>query len=280
MSIGSASSTAVQPCRGEEIIVTNLSETPSQAEDLPILSGLDTSVAYRDLVLSLMKQYPSDEAMERAVGGEFEAFGILERELLIQYGLHRKGYLIDVGCGSGRLAKALVGYLEGKYLGIDIIPELVNYARDLCKRPDWRFEVTDGLTIPEQDNAADMVCFFSVFTHLRHESSYLYLREARRVLKAGGKVVFSFVEYSLPTHWKFFETNVSNLNASQPFMYFISRDAIAAWSSHLGYNVEAIHDGDKPHIPIPHPIVTEKGIRMETMANFRQSVCVLTVPNK
>jgi SAM-dependent methyltransferase len=255
--------------------VANFSDTPSQADDHPTLSGLDTAAAYRDFVRNLMNQYPLDEAMQRAIGGEFESFGVLERELLIQYGLHRKGYLIDVGCGAGRLAKALVGYLEGKYLGVDVIPELVDYARSLCSPQNWRFEVTDGATIPEQDNAADMVCFFSVFTHLRHEHSYLYLREARRVLKVGGKVVFSFLDFSVPSHWLVFEENVSKLDASQPSDNFIGRDAIAAWSSHLGYKIEAIHDGDKPHSPIPASIWTEQGIVMEGMGNLGQSVCVL-----
>jgi trans-aconitate methyltransferase len=51
--------------------------------------------------------------MEMAVGGQFEAFGILMRELLIQTGLERDGYVIDVGCGSGRLAKPLSQYLSG-----------------------------------------------------------------------------------------------------------------------------------------------------------------------
>ncbi len=68
-------------------------------------------------------------AMEQAIGGEFEAFGILERELLIQHGLQPDAYVIDVGCGSGRLAKPLSTFLRGRYLGIDVVPGFVDYAR-------------------------------------------------------------------------------------------------------------------------------------------------------
>src|SRR2546425_10795787 len=98
--------------------------------------------------------------MKSAVGGEFEAIGILQRELLIQFGLKKNGYVIDVGCGSGRLAKPLSEYLSGGYLGIDIVPELVGYARSIVHRPDWRFEVAKGLSIPEEDGKADIVCLF------------------------------------------------------------------------------------------------------------------------
>jgi ubiquinone/menaquinone biosynthesis C-methylase UbiE len=249
-------------------------ETPSEPDDLLDLSRINFRAVYRDWVRSLMERYPLDEAMRQAVGGEFESFGILQRELLVQYGLKRDGYLIDVGCGSGRLASALVEYLKGKYLGIDLVPELLDYARSLCNRADWRFEVGEGLTIPEEDGAADIVSFFSVLTHLLHEHSYLYLEEARRVLRPGGRVVFTFLDFAVPNHWAVFETSLANLGA-QPLSQFVSRDGIAAWASHLDFDIEAIHDGDKPHIPLPHPVTTDQGIVMEGMGNLGQSVCVL-----
>src|SRR5439155_15208886 len=166
--------------------------TPSAVHERTISTGslharqsmtkLDIRSAYRKYVKTLGQRHTRDRAMQIAIGGEFEAFGILERDLLVQYGLQPAGHVIDVGCGSGRLAKPLSEYLRGPYLGIDIVPDLVDYARDLVGRPDWRFEVASGLEIPERDGRADIVCFFSVFTHLLHEQSYAYLKESRRVL--------------------------------------------------------------------------------------------------
>ena len=44
-----------------------------------------------------------------------------------------------------------------------------------------------------------MVCAFSVFTHIEHEDSYLYLEEALRIVRPGGRFVFSCVPIN--TSW-------------------------------------------------------------------------------
>jgi SAM-dependent methyltransferase len=219
-----------------------------------------------------------EEALQKAVGGDFELLGVLERELLIQHGLQPGHSLVDVGCGSGRLTKALSGYLTGDYLGIDVMPELLSHARTYAARPSWRFEAAEGLSIPERDGRAELVCFFSVLTHLYHEQSYVYLREARRVLKPGGKIVFSFIEFGLPSHWTWFEMAINEIGKALPPNVFIGRDAITAWASQLGLTIEAIHDGNKPVIRVPEPIQLEKGVTVQGHAALGQSACVLVKP--
>jgi SAM-dependent methyltransferase len=242
------------------------------------MDKLDIRSTYRRYVQKLGRRHTHGRAMEVAIGGEFEAFGIIEREILIQYGLQPDGYVVDVGCGSGRLAKPLSEYLRGPYLGIDIVPDLIAYAKNLVKRDDWRFEVAEGFRISERDNRADVVCFFSVFTHLLHEQSFAYLKEARRVLKPGGRIVFSFLEFAMPNHWAVFETNVADIDGKHHLNMFFGRDAIAAWAAHLGLEVVAIHDGDKPHVPLPHPVTLDDGTVMSGHGNLGQSVCVLGKP--
>jgi len=231
-------------------------------------------------VSAYTKQFPLDQAMSLAVGGEFEATGTLERQLLIQHGLRPDDYVIDVGCGSGRLAKTLADYLRGKYLGIDVVEDLIEYARTIVGRPEWRFELVQGFRIPEQDGQADVVCFFSVFTHLLHEHSYLYLQEAKRVLKPGGRVVLSFLQFANPVHWAVFEQSVRAASAPSTLVQFMSRDGIEAWASHLGLRIEAIEDGDKPTIVLPAPIVMESGEVLRERGAFGQSVCVMSVPEE
>ena len=49
--------------------------------------------------------YSLEDAARLMVGGEFDAIGLVTRELLIHHGLRKDHYVIDVGCGSGRAAK-------------------------------------------------------------------------------------------------------------------------------------------------------------------------------
>lgn len=240
------------------------------------VNKLDFQTTYTLLVNSLKREHGTDRAMKLAVGGEFEAVGLLELETLKYLGLTADAYLIDVGCGSGRLAKPLSHYLTGRYLGIDIVPELVGHARQIVGRPDWRFEVAEGLSIPEKDEVADFVCFFSVFTHLLHEQTYVYLREAKRVLKPGGTIVFSFLDFTVPHHWDIFELNIRDLGVnSHPLNMFISKDAIRSWAEHLELQVQTIKDGNEPFVPLPEPIVFESGSVVEKVGTIGQSVCVV-----
>src|SRR4029450_3861405 len=75
-------------------------------------------------------------------------------------------------------------------------PDLVDHARQLAGRADWRFETVREIGIPERDAAADFVCFFSVFTHLDPADCYRYLAEASRVARPGGPLAFSFLEFA------------------------------------------------------------------------------------
>ena len=233
-------------------------------------SFADHAARYRRFVGNLAGS--SAQAMSIAVGGQYEPFGFLMREILTGAGLRDSGYLIDVGCGSGRLAHVLS---VERYLGTDVVPELLAHARACCSNPAWRFELVNDTAIPESAGAADMVCFFSVFTHLLHEDSFRYLREAHRVLKPEGKVVFSFLEFKIPSHWGVFARMIEHREECQIHNQFISRDAIASWCGHLGFSIEATYDGDTPHIPLDRPLTLDDGRVVEGMASLGQSVCIL-----
>jgi ubiquinone/menaquinone biosynthesis C-methylase UbiE len=217
--------------------------------------------------------------MQQAIGGDFEPIGLMERDLLIWQGLQPDGFVIDVGCGSGRLAAPLSPYLQGDYVGTDVVPDLLDYARQQVGRPDWRFELADGLSIPASDGSADVVCFFSVFTHLRHEESYCYLQEAKRVLRRHGRIVFSFLEFSIASHWNVFEGNVAGVHSDQPLNQFMSRDGIESWARHLDLRMVDVFDGDKPFIPLTQPVELEDGQRFEKLGMMGQSVAVLGLPD-
>ena len=236
-------------------------------------------ISYPEHIERLKRDLCYDQAMQAAVGEHFDPVGEILRAFLVQSGLLPHHYVIDVGCGAGRLAKHLSAYLTGPYLGTDIVPDLVDYARWLVSRADWRFESVRDAIIPEQDGRADFVCFFSVFTHLAHAESFRYLVEAARVARPGGRIVFSFLEFAVVRHWTFFETALDPVRAeSQPAIVFMSRDAIDAWVAHLPVSIEAIHAGDEAHIALPRPVEFPNGPRFERSARLGpigQSVCIL-----
>jgi len=204
--------------------------------------------------------------MAEAVGGFFDELGQLMLKIVVEAGLKPEHYLIDVGCGSGRLTKPAGSYLTGRYLGTDVVPALLDNARKYGK-PGWRFEAASAIAIPEQDSAADVVCFFSVLTHLLHEDSFRYLRDAKRVLKPGGRIVFSFLEFRVFATRTVFRQMVERRDSGRERVVdqFFSRDAIEAWADELDLDVAKIVGGDENQI-------AEDGSGVYSLG---QSVCVL-----
>lgn len=157
---------------------------------------------YNGFVRRLIATEPDYEtAMARAVGGgSYDETGMCGRRLLETLGLQDAQYVIDIGTGSGRLANALKDLPKLRYLGTDVVADLLEFAQRKCRRDDWSFELVDRIAIPEADEVADFVVFLSVFTHLKEKESYTYLQEAKRVLKKNGTIVVSFLEPHIGMH--------------------------------------------------------------------------------
>ena len=81
------------------------------------------------------------------------------------------------------------------------------YPNTTC-RVTLQRQLKDQFDLP--DNAADMLCAFSVFTHMEHEDTYRYLVNARRVIKPGGRLVFSCLPMSLPDAQQLFALEAGN----------------------------------------------------------------------
>jgi SAM-dependent methyltransferase len=203
---------------------------------------------YRSLVDRLLASIPRDEAMIAAVGGN-DKFGDLEFALLDRFGLAENGYLIDVGCGSGRLTRRAAKVPQLKYLGTDINQKLLQYANETAGRPDFRFQEVDSTLIPEGDGVADMVVFFSVGTHMLNEEFFIYLQEACRVLKPKGRIIFSFLDFQAPSPRGVFEGMVRTLRDGKALPHlnvYIGRSDIPVWADMLGMDLIALLPGDAP----------------------------------
>jgi ubiquinone/menaquinone biosynthesis C-methylase UbiE len=195
---------------------------------------------YRRLLRKMLHRDRNyDAVMSNIVGGgDYEFMGTRQRDFLLSIGLESSDYLIDVGCGSGRLSFALRDMPSLRYLGTDLLPELIEYAVAKCERRDWQFHVVEGLAIPEQNNQADMIAFFSVFTHLRPRESFNYLCDAERVVKPGGRIVVSYLDRaishhrSVAGHWV--SQLVRRLRGFGTRNILLDRGDLDGWGRHLG----------------------------------------------
>ncbi len=142
---------------------------------------------------------------------DFEAVGAFWRDLLVDHhGLQRDADVLDIGCGIGRNALALVPHLrEGSYEGFDVVPQFIAWCRKRItpRYPNFRFRLADvrnrqynrsGSTparefeFPYPDEAFDLAFAASVFTHMPPDEIRRYLEESFRVLRPGGTLIGTF----------------------------------------------------------------------------------------
>lgn len=190
---------------------------------------------YRRLVARISAREPNlDQALRVAVGDPDDVHGHMELEVLLLAGLKPDHTVIDVGCGCGQLAVALNEFLslDGGYLGTDVVPEFLAFAEEQS-RPEFRFALVHDLTIPAPDRSADIVCLFSVLTHLHQGESFKLLREAARKLKPGGKIVATYLEFGVPEHWPHFMHLVDQTDPAHLTSY-IESSTFPVWAEHLG----------------------------------------------
>jgi ubiquinone/menaquinone biosynthesis C-methylase UbiE len=101
--------------------------------------------------------------------------------------------VLDVGCGTGTLAiaaKRRVG-ARGDVHGIDASPEMIARAQTKAKRAaaDVTFEIASAESLPFPDARFDVVLSTVMLHHLRRAAREQCMREIRRVLVPGGRVL-------------------------------------------------------------------------------------------
>lgn len=228
---------------------------------------------------ALYEAHARVHSAEDSVGGAFDEVGRLELEVLKREGLKPTDTLVDLGCGAGRLAAHVIPFLKGgRYVGIDIsesmLEEAENLVRERVPNPpcevEWAKQTTPDY--PLEEASVDIVCAFSVFTHMEHEDNYRYLKEALRIVRPGGMFVFSCLPMdlglaktvflgsaavSLQTRWE----EVRNITTSVDFMSEVARLS--------GWEVARWRSGEEADIELPG----EEGLHA-----MGQSVCVLRAP--
>lgn len=145
-------------------------------------------------------------------GGDFKAIGNEFLRYFIDLGgLKPDEKVLDVGCGIGRMAVPLTGYLKdgGSYEGLDIAADGIRWCRKniTTRFPNFLFQLTDIFNksynpagkykaaeyrFPYQDETFDFIFLTSVFTHILRLDMENYVSEINRVLKKGGRCLITF----------------------------------------------------------------------------------------
>jgi SAM-dependent methyltransferase len=135
-------------------------------------------------------------------GENWDQHGDLQRDFLLSQGLKPEHWLLDIGCGTGRLARKIVPHLEpGHYFGLDIAEAAVIAARELAieegwsdRQPTfWVGEIPAGLQM-------DLLWSFSVFIHLPQGLMESVMRRAAAVMHAGSRFFWAYVPE--PRTWR------------------------------------------------------------------------------
>ena len=102
---------------------------------------------------------------------------------------------IDIGCGTGELALAVLGHCEpSQVVGIDSSAALLQVAEARVSDPRCRFKQGDAQAIPEDDHAFDVAVSGLVLNFLPDKDAAV--QEMVRVTRPGGTVALYVWDYA------------------------------------------------------------------------------------
>lgn len=122
--------------------------------------------------------------------------------LAVHAGLDPRSRVLDLGCGSGRLALGLIERFGGRgsYLGIDVRRDCIDWAREHIQArhgsfrfmrvdaPNQRYNPTGKVAFdPSRIAPADVVNAWSFFTHQSEDDASRYLRAFAALLEPEGR---------------------------------------------------------------------------------------------
>ena len=210
----------------------------------------------------------------------FDTVGRMELEILEKEGLRPADKLVDLGCGSGRLAVHAIPALKGgHYVGIDISRSMLLAARERVEQKipappcsiSWVHQTSPAFAL--EADSVDVICAFSVINHMEHEDAYLYFKEALRVVRSGGRFVFSCLPVGTERAREVFLTSASmDLQTRHRRVRHVvtSRALIEEVARLAGWEPVRWYDGDE------ELWLKESG----EPQSFHQSICVLQAPNE
>jgi SAM-dependent methyltransferase len=123
----------------------------------------------------------------------------MRRAFLAEVTFPARARVLEVGCGTGVLARVLARWPEvAEVVGVDPAPSLLVRARELASGlPNLGFQQADGRSLPFEDEAFDVAVFDSTLSHVPDPGRALV--EAFRVLRPKGWLAVFDGDYATTT---------------------------------------------------------------------------------
>ncbi len=215
------------------------------------MASSDNVAGHEARLKKLTSTLPPDKVASAYVGGGAEydpvPIGWVEEEVLRRHAELDGANVADVGCGVGRLTRYMLEAGVKSYLGIDILDPILDEARKVAAgRPEFRFENVRNFTIPVPDGSLDVVCGFSLITHLLDEETYRYFEDAARVISPNGLIVFSFLDFAHKRHQEMFKAYAKTVHTDLDLLKFFEKATLQKFAKMCGLKVIEILDGGTP----------------------------------
>ena len=96
--------------------------------------------------------------------------------------------ILDIGCSTGVCGQDVFDMSRDRYVGIDIAPKYIEYARQVYAKGEYM--VMDGRELEFPDKSFDIVSFIGVVHHMEDDVIKACLQEVKRVLKPAGYLIW------------------------------------------------------------------------------------------
>ncbi|MGD1097500.1 MAG: class I SAM-dependent methyltransferase [Bryobacteraceae bacterium] len=162
---------------------------------------------------------------------------------MVAHFLPENPFVLDLGCGCGKLARFLYLNPRLRYLGVDLFLPGIEWSRNAftpLAGDRFRFEHFNGHSevynpqgtlkpseyrLPCEDRTVDTVVCASLFTHLLEPDCVHYLGEIARVLKPSGKAIISL--HTEPAPGSLFSGNEARIDiAPSYFLELAGREGL------------------------------------------------------